>query len=87
MPAAPAASLSLLKPRSCRGGAAGAPVGSDTYSCGTSAPATPPLLVMVHVTVATVSNRSARPPGSTVPAAGPDLAVDVILMSEKVKLV
>jgi hypothetical protein len=45
------------------------------YSWATSAPWTLPELVMVAVTVATTSKRSARPPGMTVPVAGPDLAV------------
>ena len=87
VPDAPAASFSLVNPRSCLGGAAGAAAGIVMYSCGTSAPATDPLLVTVHVTVATSSYRSARPPGATSPDAGPALAVEVILMSAKVKLV
>ena len=66
-----------MKPRSCFGGAAGAPDGNVRYSWETSAPLTEPLLVIVAVTVATCSNRSLRPPDATGPVAGPDAAVDV----------
>ncbi|GKT85992.1 LOW QUALITY PROTEIN: hypothetical protein Ct61P_03842 [Colletotrichum tofieldiae] len=52
------------------------------YSCATSAPATGPVFLTVAVTVATMSKRSARPPGTTWPTAGPDFAVEVTLMRE-----
>lgn len=57
------------------------------YSWATSAPVAAPELVTVAVTVATLSKRSARPPGATEPVAAPDLALEVILMLEYVKLV
>ncbi len=75
VPLFPAASDSLAKPRSCLGGVAGAEEGSVRYNCATSAPVTLPLLVMVAVTVATVSHRSAAPPGIVAPVAGPATAV------------
>lgn len=87
MPLAPGASFNLVNPRSCLGGEAGAEDGSVMYSWATSAPATSPLLATVAVTVATVSQRSSRPPGTVAPVAAPDLAVDVTAMLEKVKLV
>ena len=77
MPSAPGCSLSLAKPRSCLGGAEGADDGSVRYSWATSAPATAPALVMTAVTVATVSQRSAGPPGMVLPVAGPAVAVVV----------
>jgi hypothetical protein len=48
-----------VKPLSCLGGLAGAVDGSPMYNCGTSAPATVPLLVTTQVTVATMSKRPA----------------------------
>lgn len=74
---APGSSLSLAKPRSCLGGVDGADDGSVRYNWATSAPATAPELVMVAVTVATVSHRSAGPPGMVEPVAGPEVAVEV----------
>jgi hypothetical protein len=59
----------------------GADDGSVIYSCATSAPATSPLLVMVAVAVATVSQRSAAPPGMVAPVAGPAVAVEVMVRS------
>jgi hypothetical protein len=82
VPLAPAASNCLAKPRSCFGGTAGADAGSVRYNCATSAPVTPPLLVMVAVTVATVSHRSAAPPGIVAPVAGPAVAVLVAVRPE-----
>ena len=75
VPLAPGASDSLANPRSCLGGVAGADAGKVRYSCATSAPVTLPLLVMVAVTVTTVSHRSAAPPGTVAPVAGPEVAV------------
>jgi len=75
VPLAPGARDSLAKPRSCLGGVAGADAGKVTYNCATSAPVTPPLLVMVAVTVPTVSHRSAAPPGTVAPVAGPAVTV------------
>ncbi len=83
----PAAKLSLSNPRSCFGGLAGADAGSPMYSWATSAPVTEPVLVTVHVIVATVSKRSARPPLMIPAVAGPDAAVLVIWRPEKLKLV
>jgi hypothetical protein len=78
VPLLPGSSLSLAKPRSCFGGVGGADEGRVTYSCATSAPATEPVLVMVAVTVATVSQRSEGPPGMVAPVAGPAVAVEVV---------
>lgn len=86
VPLAPGSRANLAKPRSCCGGPAGAPEGMLTYNCATSAAATDPLLVMVAVTVATGSNKSLRPPGAMGPVAGPDVAVEVTLALEYVKL-
>lgn len=76
-PDAPGSSLSLANPRSCLGGVEGAADGSVMYSCATSAPSTSPLFVMDAVTVATVSQRSAAPPGMVSPEAGPAVTVEV----------
>jgi hypothetical protein len=65
----------------------GAEAGSVRYSCATSAPVTPPLLAMVAVTVATVSHRSAAPPGTVAPVAGPAVAVLEAVRPESVKFV
>lgn len=73
VPESPAVRRSLVKPRSWRTGAL-ADAGKARYSCTTSAPASKPLLVMVAVTVATSSYRSSRPPGTTGPVAGPEVA-------------
>ena len=77
----------MVNPRSCFGGEAGAPEGRLMYSCATSAPATEPVFVIVAVTVATFSKRSALPPGAVSPVAGPDVAVEVMDRSEYVKFV
>lgn len=75
---APTARLILLNPRSCFGGAF-ALAGYPRYNCGTSAPATPPELVIFAVTVDTVSKRSAGPPGALDPVAGPGVGAPVML--------
>jgi hypothetical protein len=51
VPGAPGARLSLLKPRSWRGGEDGAEEGRVIYSCAISEPATEPVLVIVKETV------------------------------------
>lgn len=71
-----------MKPRSCFGGAAGAPDGNVRYNWETSAPATEPLLAIVAVTVAICWKRSLRPPDATGPVAGPAVAVDVTVNLE-----
>jgi len=60
----------------------GAPLGYEMYSWAISAPATEPELRMLAVTVATTSKRSLAPPGTMGPVAGPDLALEVTLISE-----
>lgn len=71
---APTSRSVFWKPRSCLGGVL-ADAGNPTYSWATSAPFTLPELATVTVTVATVSQRSARPPGTTVPVAAPDFGL------------
>jgi hypothetical protein len=78
VPLLPGSSLSLAKPLSCFGGVEGTDEGSVMYSCATSAPETEPVLVMVAVTVATVSQRSEGPPGTVEPVVGPAVAVEVV---------
>lgn len=83
---APTARLILLNPRSCFGGAL-ALAGYPMYSCGTSAPATPPELVIFAVMVETVSKRSTGPPGPLVPVAGPAVGAPVTVRASYVKFV
>ena len=63
---APAARVNLSKPLSCFGGEEGADDGRPMYNCGTSAPVTVPLFVIVTLTVATTVYNPAVPPGMVV---------------------
>ena len=78
----PGASFSFANPLSCFGGLDGAEEGKVMYSWGASAPCTPPVFLTTAVTVATVSQRSARPPGMVSPEAGPEEAVEVMEREE-----
>jgi hypothetical protein len=76
----------LSKPLSCFGGEEGAEDGRPMYNCGTSAPVTVPLFVIVTPTVATTAYNPAVPPGMVVvlPAA---VLSDEIVRPEYAKVV